>query len=77
MTGDTREAYASGFTHGLCYAEVDLHEHAATASEEEDLRVESRVARNASDRTWAAFKLGIVRGYRDATRTQLAGKWGS
>ena len=69
-----KESYEDGLALGYLYAEHDLFDHVPT--NEAELRAEAVEARDDVP-SWRAFKLGIVRGYRNATRRQLAGKWGT
>ena len=74
----TRESYSEGLSLGYEYADEDRRQHAGFAAEESDLRAEARQARtDDASESWRAFKLGIVRAYRDATRTLRAGRWGT
>lgn len=71
------QSYAHGLSLGAEYAEADLKDGATCGSEADDLRAEAREARSDESRSWAAFKLGIVRGYRDSVRTLRSGRWGT
>ena len=70
----TRESFEQGQALGYEYADADRADHAPTNAEE--LRAEAVEAR-ADSPSWRAFKLGIVRAYRDATRSQVSGRWGT
>lgn len=73
-----RDSYLDGVSLGIDFAAADLHDHAAVAVEAADLRAEARQARlDDTSASWRAFKLGIVRGYREATRTIRNGRWGT
>ena len=70
--------YAEGLSLGCAYADEDRHEWRSFALGEYELRQEARQAReDDTSRSWIAFKLGVVRGYRDSTRSLLAGRWGT
>ena len=70
--------YAEGFSLGCEYADADRADYRSFALGEYELRQEARQAReDDTSRSWIAFKLGIVRGYRDSTRSLLAGRWGT
>lgn len=63
----TRAEYEEGFSLGLQYAEADLRDSAAVDAEAESLKRDAREAREGSS-SFRAFRLGIVRGYREVTR---------
>lgn len=70
--------YREGISLGHEFAEADLHDGAACGAMADELRLEARQARtDDTSRAWIAFKLGIVRGYREATRSKLNGRWGT
>lgn len=69
--------YAHGLSLGYEFAEADLKDGAACGSKADELRAEAREARSDESRSWAVFKLGIVRGYRMSVRTLRNGKWGT
>jgi hypothetical protein len=71
------EEYQRGLHTGREYAEHDLHEHTGTGGFELELR---ETARRAVDdalrgthrqRCFAAFELGVVRGYREVVRADV------
>lgn len=72
----TESGYREGLSLGHEYAHADRHEWGSFASGEAELRAEALEAREDSP-AWRAFKLGIVRAYRDATRTLRNGRWGT
>ena len=73
---DVSTQYAEGISLGYLYANADREEHAALGTLALTLRAEAIEARGDSP-SWRAFKLGIVRGYRSATRTLRNGRWGT
>jgi hypothetical protein len=74
----TTDEYAEGFSLGCEYADADRANHYPFAATEHELRWEAREAHaHDSSRAWIAFKLGIVRGYRETTRTLRNGRWGT
>lgn len=73
---DVSAQFSEGQSLGYGYAEADRKAHACYAAEEAELRAQAQEARDTSP-SWRAFKLGIVRAYRDATRTaDKRGRWG-
>ena len=69
-----REQYQEGLHAGRVYAEEDLHEHTGTGGFEVELReqayraVEDALRGTPRQRAWAAYELGVIRGYREAVR---------
>jgi len=75
---DVSAQYAEGFSLGCEYADADRAAYRPFAVGEHELRQDAREARaDDTSRSWIAFKLGIVRGYRESARSLLAGKWGT
>lgn len=72
----TDDHYRAGVSLGYLFAEADRHEHASFGAEENELRHDADMAREDSP-SWRAFKLGIVRGYRQSVRTLRGGRWGT
>lgn len=75
MNIDTRIEYESGLHVGYAYAEADRADSAPFASCAAELVAEAREAREDAP-CWRAFKLGVVRGYREDVRTLRDGRWG-
>ena len=77
-TQDVSPMYAEGFSLGCEYADADRAAYRPFAEGEDELRASAREARaDDTSRSWIAFKLGIVRGYRESTRSLLGGRWGT
>ena len=75
---NTQAHYAEGFSLGCLYADEDRHQWKPFALGEHELRQDAREARALdTSRSWIAFKLGIVRGYRESTRSLFGGRWGT
>lgn len=67
--------YVTGYEEGLRYAEQDLRDGNGTTNYwigffRDDIE-------QATTRGNRARAIGVLRGYRDAVRTQLGGRWGS
>ena len=74
----TQQNYRAGVELGREFAQADLAAYAATGTHALELRAEaSEALRYGSSRRWAAFKLGIARGYRETIRTLRNGRWGT
>lgn len=68
------ERYTTGYAIGQEWAEADLRDgNPASATLEE--WAENLRAYTSDD--WRAYWLGALRGYRELTRTKLAGRWGT
>jgi hypothetical protein len=66
--------YAAGFDDGRIWADADAHAHEPAAFWVETFKEEARGARTLGLR---AYYLGVLRGYRESTRTQDShGRWG-
>jgi hypothetical protein len=73
----TRESFQDGQSLGYEFAHAEYgYANFARGCMADELRAEAIEAR-ADSPSWRAFKLGIVRAYRDATRTLRGGRWGT
>jgi hypothetical protein len=71
----TRMEYATGRADGELWADADAHAHEPAAFWVETFKDEARGARTLGLR---AYYLGVLRGYRESTRTQdQTGRWGT
>ena len=69
-----RHEYAEGYTFGVEWAQADRAAYLPAAEELSRLREEAETSKQRWSR---AFYLGALRGYREITRTQLNGRWGT
>jgi hypothetical protein len=70
----TRMEYETGRVDGELWADADAHAHEPAAFWVETFADEARGARTLGLR---AYYLGVLRGYRESTRTQDShGRWG-
>jgi len=73
----TAESYRDGLSLGYEFAHAEYgYANFARGCMADELRAEAIEAREDSP-SWRAFKLGVVRGYRESTRSLLAGRWGT